>query len=301
MVTTMRVNFLAAGLGVALGVFLVAGGIARSEDNEMIVSGTEAPEGKFPYQVRLYRSMADDKGFCGGSLIGSQWVLTASHCVTTGNLNEGPTSAKDPGDIVVGYGSNDRTKTTKVAVQKVFVRPEFLNKGLGGKADVALLKLKTPVADPKTVPIADPDADKKYLVSGAKVTVSGWGTLWSFDKDFTALMSDLGAEIEEKVEAPIKLREVEMDWIDNDSCNAAFAGSHSDGIATTEICAFQKGTTKDTCQGDSGGPLVIRDDAGKFVQVGVVSWGAGCGGATPGVYARVAPFAGWIDDTIKSN
>jgi secreted trypsin-like serine protease len=47
--------------------------------------------------------------------------------------------------------------------------------------------------------------------------------------------------------------------------------------------------------------LVIRDETGKFVQVGVVSWGAGYGGATPGVYARVAPFAGWIDNTIKSN
>ncbi len=268
----------------------------------MIVSGTEAPEGKFPYQVRLYFSMDDEKGFCGGSLIAPQWVLTASHCVTKGDLNGGPTTQTDPEDVVVGYGSNDRTKTTKVEVEKIFVRPEFLAHGLGGKADVALIKLKTPVTDPKTVPIASLDADKKYLVPGAKVTVSGWGTLWSFDEDFTALMSDLGPEIEDRVEAPIKLREVEMDWIDNDSCNAAFAGSHSTGIATTEICAFQKSTTKDTCQGDSGGPLVIRDETGNFVQVGVVSWGAGCGGgATPGVYARVAPFAGWIDDTMKSN
>jgi secreted trypsin-like serine protease len=38
-----------------------------------------------------------------------------------------------------------------------------------------------------------------------------------------------------------------------------------------------------------------------IVQVGVLSWGAGCGGATPGVYARVAPFAGWIDDILKSD
>jgi secreted trypsin-like serine protease len=297
----MRVHPFAAILCAALAVLLTASGLARSEDNEMIVGGSEAPEGKFPYQVRLYFSMDDDKGFCGGSLIAPQWVLTASHCVTTGDLNSGPTTARDPEDVVVGYGSNDRTKTTKIEIEKIFVRPEFLEKGLRGKADVALIKLKDPVAGAKTVPIAGPEADHKYLVPGSKVTVSGWGTLWSFDEDFTALMADLGPEIENKVEAPIKLREVEMDWIDNDSCNAAFAGSHSGGIATTEICAFQKGTTKDTCQGDSGGPLVIRDDTGKFIQVGVVSWGAGCGGATPGVYARVAPFAGWIDNILKSN
>jgi secreted trypsin-like serine protease len=43
----------------------------------MIVAGTEAAEGKFPYQVRLYSSIEDDGGFCGGSLIAPQWVLTA--------------------------------------------------------------------------------------------------------------------------------------------------------------------------------------------------------------------------------
>ena len=275
-------------------------GTARSEDNEMIVAGTEAPDGKFPYQVRLYASASDLRGFCGGSLIAPQWVLTASHCLA--EEKQGSYVARSPEAVVVGYGSNDRTKTTKVDVVKVIVRPEFLDKGLNGKADVALLKLKQPIANPKTVPLADPDADKKYLVPGAKVTVSGWGTLWSYDDDVASLVGEFGTDMEEKVTAPIKLREVEVDWIDNDACNAAFAAKHAGaGIADTEFCAFQQGTNKDTCQGDSGGPMVVRDENGKFVQVGVVSWGRGCGGETPGVYARVAKFKGWIADTIKSN
>ena len=41
----------------------------------------------------------------------------------------------------VDFGSNDRTKTTRVEVEKILVRPEFLEKGLNGKADVALIKL----------------------------------------------------------------------------------------------------------------------------------------------------------------
>ncbi len=293
---------LTAWLAVTLGALFFVSGLARGEDNEMIVAGTEAPEGKFPYQVRLYESMEDQRGFCGGSLIAPQWVLTASHCVTRGDLSRGPTTQTDPEDIVIGYGSNDRTKTTKVEVEKIFVRPEFLEKGLGGKADVALLKLKTPVADPKTVPLADLEADKEYLVPGARVTVSGWGTLWSFDEDFTALMSELGPEVKEKVESPIRLREVDLDWVDNSTCNAAFKGSReAPDIADTEICAFVQGTNKDTCQGDSGGPLVVRDQGGGFLQVGVVSWGQGCGSATPGVYARVAPFKDWIADTMAKN
>jgi secreted trypsin-like serine protease len=291
---------IAACFCAALGVLAGISGIARSEDNEMIVAGTEAPEGKFPYQVRLYRSMEDNRGFCGGSLIAPQWVLTASHCLA--EEKQGVYVARSPEAVVVGYGSNDRTKTKKVEVVKVIVRPEFLDKGLNGKADVALLKLKNPIADPKIVPLADPAADKKYLVPGAKMTVSGWGTLWSYDDDVASLVGEFGPDMEEKVTAPIKLREVDIDWMDNAACSAAFTAAKAGAaIAETELCAFQAGTLKDTCQGDSGGPMVVRDDTGAFVQVGVVSWGRGCGGTTPGVYARVAPFRGWIDDTIKSN
>jgi trypsin len=124
----------------------------------------------------------------------------------------------------------------------------------------------------------------------------------SFDEDFTSLMHDLGPEMEDKVQSPVRLREVEVDWVDNPSCNAAFAGTKpATAIADTEFCAFEKGTNKDTCQGDSGGPMVVRDESGAFVQVGVVSWGSGCGSTTPGVYARVAAFKDWIAATIANN
>jgi secreted trypsin-like serine protease len=211
--------------------------------------------------------------------------------------------ARDPDEVVVGYGANDRAKTTKVEVEKIMVRPEFLAEGLNGKADVALIKLKTPVDDPKTVPLADPEADKKYLVPGARVTVSGWGTLWSYDEDFASLMSELGPDREDKVKGPHQAPRGRARLDRQPLLQRAFAGiKPATTIADTEFCAFQKGMTKDTCQGDSGSPMVVRDESSNgFVQVGVVSWGRGCGGSMPGVYARVAPFAGWIADTIKSN
>ena len=52
-------------------------------------------------------------------------------------------------------------------------------------------------------------------------------------------------------------------------------------------------------QGDSGGPLMHI--GGVVYQVGVVSWGIGCGKAQfPGVYTRVAEMRDWIDRNKSS-
>merc|ERR1712066_707092 len=59
---------------------------------------------------------------------------------------------------------------------------------------------------------------------------------------------------------------------------------------------------KDACRGDGGGPLVCpkRDDPTRFVQVGIVAWGIGCGQAeVPGVYTAVAEQACWIDWVMR--
>lgn len=277
------------------------------EDTQMIVDGTPAPEGKYPYQVRLYNSFEDDTGGCGGSIIDAQWVLTAAHCMYRGH--DDPQRLLEPDEVVIGYGSNDREETTKVAVAAIVVHPKYAAcEGdeacrKAAKADIALLKLMEPIPEAKAVELAAPGTEDALLAPGAKVIVTGWGAMWDpYDQAVSKLLESFGpAALTEKVYSPRKLRQVEVDWVDDETCVAAFEAA-GDEIADTEICAMRRSTRKDSCQGDSGGPLVVPAKEGEgFVQIGVVSWGISCGAGLPGVYARVSAFSDWIDETMQSD
>jgi secreted trypsin-like serine protease len=51
-------------------------------------------------------------------------------------------------------------------------------------------------------------------------------------------------------------------------------------------------------QGDGGGPLVCEKD-GQWYQVGIVSFGIGCGRPNvPGVYTKVEAYEEWIERAV---
>ena len=272
-------------------------------DTEMIVGGKPAKPGKFPYQVRLYAAPDDEKGFCGGSIVDPQWILTAGHCVVQGSETQGP---QEPVEAVfVGYGSTDRTKTTKIESEKIIVHPLYLEKALAGGSDVALVKLKDPIPDAKKVEIANPDTEQTLVTRGVKVTVTGWGAIWDpQDKEVVELLSKIDPQVDvtEKLNFPLKLHEADINVMARDECRALYEPQQI-GVADSELCALKPRSVTNSCYGDSGGPLVVRaEEPRRYVQIGVVSWGDRCGRAgNPNVFARVASFADWIKETMAEN
>jgi secreted trypsin-like serine protease len=267
-------------------------------DTEMIVGGQPAPEGKYPWQVRLYDSMDDQIGFCGGSIIAPQWILTAAHCLV------------DTDKVVVGFGNVDRTKTTKIPSEKIIVHPAYLD---GEKADLGLVKLSKPIEDAPAIEIANASSAQSLLHPGAKVTVTGWGAIWDFQAFNNAMdvmagrrrLSERRLLNDEELQAPRRLHEVDIEVIDPQECKAVYNSLQVSAftVVDTEICATGPRGGKDSCFGDSGGPLVVPAETDNgYMQVGIVSWGPQCGNPLfPGIYTRVSSFSDWIDDTMKGN
>jgi trypsin len=233
--------------------------VASLSPARAIVNGSAAPEGAYPFMAALVDGT--DFQFCGGSVIASTWVLTAAHCVADGSAS----------DLYVITGRTDLSNTSqgqRIKVSNVYVNPAYDGNG----HDSALLKLSTATTSP-AITLAGA-ADDGYETPGTTVRVTGWG-------DQTNTMG---------LTATSQLRYVDLQVVSDSDCGTTNFGFD----APTGVCAAA--LLKDSCQGDSGGPLFAMPAGGR-VQIGIVSYGTGCGlPEFPGVYSEVnnAQIRSWI-------
>ncbi|XP_066973552.1 trypsin-1-like [Macrobrachium rosenbergii] len=238
--------------------------------NARIVGGTVAQLYEYPWQAAM-TSKTSNAPFCGASIIASEWILTASHCVY------GTTA--DSIDIVVGeydWSLPNETNSAVYTVSAIYRHPQYNISTFDN--DLALLKLSQPItfqSDNKIAPICLPPPDLLY--ENVNATVTGWGTL-----------SSGGTQ-------PTMLYEAVVPTMTNAKCNTLL----SNQVTVNMICAGKDAGGVDSCQGDSGGPLVTNSQSGTYMElIGVVSWGYGCAEPNkPGVYARVNKFLSWISST----
>ncbi|KYN21550.1 Serine proteinase stubble, partial [Trachymyrmex cornetzi] len=241
-----------------------------NQDQERIVGGKNADPGEWPWMVALLNA---GRQFCGGSLIDNIHVLTAAHCVA--NMN-----SWDVARLIARLGDHNIKTNNEIRHIERRVKKVVRHRGFNSRTlynDVALLTLSEPVEFTEQIrPICLPSGSQLY--SGKTATVIGWGSL------------------RESGPQPAILQEVSVPVWPNSECKLKYGSAAPGGIVDSFLCAGR--ATKDSCSGDSGGPLMVND--GRWTQVGIVSWGIGCGkGQYPGVYTRVTHFLQWIHKNLK--
>jgi secreted trypsin-like serine protease len=260
-------------LALLVGVLAPLAGTAQAAPQPEIIGGHQADPGEYPFQVAILRRNVADRyqaQFCGGSLISSDLVLTAAHCVVDRRA--------DRLDVLAGTHRLAPGGGIQVHVTAKHVHSGYNPRTSGN--DIAVLELASPV--PYT-PIPVVRAGQAALWSpGTLATVTGWG-----DRDRRGCCTNF----------PVNLYEVDVPVLSNPQCTAAYGSAY---IRTKMLCAGDLGNGgEDSCAGDSGGPLFVPDGGSGWIQVGIVSFGVGCARRQfPGVYTRVNAYRAFINQFI---
>ncbi|XP_036672047.3 protein masquerade [Drosophila suzukii] len=243
-----------------------------------VVGGEDGENGEWCWQVALINSL--NQYLCGAALIGTQWVLTAAHCVT--NI------VRSGDAIYVRVGDYDLTrKYGSPGAQTLRVATTYIHHNHNSQTldnDIALLKLHGQAELRDGVCLVCLPARGVSHAAGKRCTVTGYG-----------YMGEAGP-------IPLRVREAEIPIVSDTECIRK-VNAVTEKIFILPASSFCAGGEEghDACQGDGGGPLVCQDD-GFYELAGLVSWGFGCGRQdVPGVYVKTSSFIGWINQIISVN
>lgn len=239
-----------------------------------VIGGSPAVSGQFPY-LAFVRFQSSEEGFaCSGTLVSSNVVLTAAHCVQ--NVETG--IIHRPERFVVYTGTTEWASPARTvsAVSRIAIFPSFTRSGqFAFYGDAAILQLSTPVASPPV------KLSTSAPLPGTEGVVVGWGKASPEQEGVSAQLA-YGSTVVQSA----------------GYCEGQIGNTfHPVG----ELCSLDYPTYQSgTCQGDSGGPmLAVQPGTREYVEIGITSHGPeGCPTNKPRTDTRADFVAGWVNARI---
>lgn len=211
--------------------------------------------------------------FCGGSLIASDWVMTAAHCAEAYPM---ATLQLHIGEATLS------TSNTKVGVDEIVIHPDWISTqslNLAGSArelaqfdnDIALLHLQQ--SQSATAVTLATSSQLASLTSNQSLGILGWGAVNSAGTNYTS-----------------QLQQASVPYLGREYATALPHHLFAGGSEGTGIC-----------YGDSGGPLRLGD-----VQYGLTSLLLGsasgllCGSSSVvGGFTAVSDYQSWLQSVTQ--
>ncbi|XP_046750439.1 uncharacterized protein LOC124413710 isoform X2 [Diprion similis] len=275
-------------------------GVAIPNHTPLAYNAEKANVGDFPWHATLYKERNTRQGLkkefsCGATIIHTNLVMTAAHCI----YNENTKTTECPeklflltGNTFRDYDSplHDRRIVRQAEVKNVYVHCQYY--GLNGNyaTDIALLELKQPfelssILQPACLDLSG--YSQQILEPGVSGKVAGFGR------------TELGG-------TSAVLQTLTLPYISYSQCKSLKNNAEVEVfISNDKFCAgYTNGSA--VCEGDSGGGLVFQKDDLWYV-MGIVSVGLGvetsngertCDKNSYSLYTKVSTYMSWIQEVI---